>query len=101
MRYFVLLLVLVIPGLALAKPVKTLPRMTGILVLDDCDDQYQGKAEYRDNLTLLDSAGNQAFRISGFNNCESIGSSKMVAADPARMCIWVIENVAHRIRRFD
>lgn len=25
----------------------------------------------------------------------------MVAADPARKCIWVIENVAHRIRRFD
>src|SRR5262249_29501277 len=74
---------------------------TGILVLDNCDDQYQGKKEYKDNLTLLDSAGEQTFRVSGFNNCESIGSSRMVAADPARKCIWVIENVAHRIRRFD
>jgi len=74
---------------------------TGILVLDNCDDQYQGKEEYKDNLTLLDPTGKQTFRVSGFNTCESIGSSRMVAADPARKCIWVIENVAHRIRRFD
>jgi hypothetical protein len=25
----------------------------------------------------------------------------MVAADPARKCVWVIENVAQRVRRFD
>jgi DNA-binding beta-propeller fold protein YncE len=77
------------------------PMPTGILVLDNCDDQYDGKKEYKDNLTLLDTAGKQLFRVSGFNNCESIGSSRMVAADPARKCIWTIENVAHRIRRFD
>jgi DNA-binding beta-propeller fold protein YncE len=76
-------------------------RPTGILVLDDCDDQYRGKEVYEDNLTLLDSAGKQVFRVSGFNNCQSIGSSHMVATDPARKCIWVLENVAHRIRRFD
>jgi DNA-binding beta-propeller fold protein YncE len=70
---------------------------TGILVLDDCDDQE----EYKDNLTLLDLTGKQAFRVSGFNNCESIGSARMVAADPARKCIWAIENGTHRIRRFD
>jgi DNA-binding beta-propeller fold protein YncE len=74
---------------------------TGILVLDNCDDQYQGKAVYKDNLTFLDQTGKQKFRVSGFNNCESIGSSRMVVADPARKCIWVIENVAHRIRRFN
>ena len=62
----------------------------GILVLDN-----------KDNLTLLDPTGKQTFRVSGFNNCESIGSSRMIAADRARKCIWVIENVAHRIRRFD
>jgi DNA-binding beta-propeller fold protein YncE len=73
----------------------------GILVLDNCDELYQGKAEYKDNLTLIDPAGKQIFRTSGFNNCESIGSSRMIAADRQRKCIWVIENVAHRIRRFD
>lgn len=76
-------------------------RSTGILVLDDCDDQYDGKQTYQDNLTLLDGVGKQAFRVSGFNNCESIGSSRMIAVDSARKCIWVLENVAHRIRRFD
>lgn len=100
----VLLLALLMPALSPAKPERPLKdpaRPTGILVLDDCDEQYQGKQEYRDNLTLLDSTGKQAFRISGFNNCESIGSSRMVAVDQARKCIWVIENVARRIRRFD
>jgi DNA-binding beta-propeller fold protein YncE len=77
------------------------PKRTGILVLDNCDEQFQGKVEYEDNLTLLDSAGKQTFRVSGFNNCESIGSSRMIVADPKRDCIWTIENVAHRIRRFD
>ena len=76
-------------------------RSIGIVVLDNCDDVYDGKKEYKDNLTLLDTAGKQMFRMSGFNNCESIGSSRMIAADPARKRIWVIENVAHRIRRFD
>jgi DNA-binding beta-propeller fold protein YncE len=103
LRFFVLP-VLAIPALsvAVAAPApKEAAKLTGILVLDNCDDQYQGKEEYKDNLTLLDSAGKQTFRVSGFNNCESIGSSRMVAADPTRKCIWVIENVARRIRRFD
>ena len=85
-----------------AAPVpKDAPRLTGVLVLDNCDPKYDGKDEYADNLTLLDPAGKQRFRVSGFNNCESIGSSRMVAADPARKCIWTIENVANRLRRFD
>ncbi len=74
---------------------------TGILVLDNCDDKFRGKQDYHDNLTMLDPAGRRTFRISGLNNCESIGSSRMIATDRARRCVWVIENVAHRIRRFD
>jgi DNA-binding beta-propeller fold protein YncE len=76
-------------------------KRTGILILDNCDDEFRGKEAYEDNLTLLDPAGRRTFRVSGFNNCESIGSSHMIAADPARRRVWVIENVAHRIRRFD
>ena len=104
MHRFLLLPLLAICALSLAvaaPALKESEKPTGILVLDNCDDQYQGKEEYKDNLTLLDLTGKQMFRVSGFNNCESIGSSQMVAADPARKCIWVIENVAHRIRRFD
>jgi DNA-binding beta-propeller fold protein YncE len=73
----------------------------GVLVLDNCDDKYDGKASYEDNLTLFGSYGKQKFRITGFNNCQSIGSNRMIAADSKRKCVWVIENVAQRIRRFD
>jgi len=101
---FLLLPLLAILALSMAVTApapKESAKPTGILVLDNCDDQYQGKEQYQDNLTLLDPTGKLTFRVSGFNNCESIGSSRMVAAEPARKCIWVIENVAHRIRRFD
>jgi DNA-binding beta-propeller fold protein YncE len=80
---------------------KESPIPEGLLVLDNCDSQYEGKEGYTDNLTLLNSTGGRQFRISGFNNCESIGSSRMIAADMKRQSIWVIENVARRIRRFD
>lgn len=85
-----------------AAPVPLMPpKVTGILVLDNCDEQFRGKEAYEDNLTFLDSTGKQRFRVSGFNNCESIGCSRMIATDPIRRSVWVIENVAHRIRRFD
>jgi DNA-binding beta-propeller fold protein YncE len=104
MRLLLLLSLLAAPalsGVSAAPAPQESAEPAGILVLDDCDDQFRGKEEYRDNLTLLDPTGKQTFRVSGFNNCQSIGSSRMVAADPARKCVWVIENVAHRIRRFD
>jgi sugar lactone lactonase YvrE len=53
------------------------------------------------SLTLVDPAGKQTFRVSGFRNSESMGSSRMIAVDRARKCTWVIENSAHRLRRFD
>jgi hypothetical protein len=76
-------------------------KVSGVLILDNCDAHYDGKAEFHDNLTLLDGAGNRLFQISGFNNCESIGSSHMIATDVICRHIWVIENVGRRIRRFD
>jgi len=85
-----------------AAPVPVMPpKQTGILVLDDCDEQYLGKETYKDNLTFLDLSGKQLFRVSGFNTCEAIGSCHLIAPDPIRRCVWVIELVANRIRRFD
>lgn len=104
MLRFLGLFVLAIPFLpaAVSAPApKGGPKAASILVFDDCDDVYKGKDKYEDNLTLLDPTGKQTFRLSGFNNCQSIGCSRMVAADPARKCVWVIENVAHKVRRFD
>lgn len=74
---------------------------TGVLVLDDCDPEYQGKQNYEDNLTYYDANGNVVFRISGLNICESIGSNHMIAADLERGWIWVLENVGNRIHKYD
>ena len=94
--------VLACGALAAAAPISEEDaRGTGILVLDDCDDKYKDKESYQDNLTKFGRYGKQMFRVTGFNNCESIGSSHMIAADPVRKCAWVIENVARQIRRFD
>jgi hypothetical protein len=74
---------------------------SGVLVLDDCDEDFKGKASYADNLTALDASGKVTFSASGFNNCESIGSNHMVAVDPKRGWIWALENVGRRVRKFD
>ena len=73
----------------------------GVLVLDNCDPDYRGKDEYADNLSSIDGAGKVVFRVSGLNNCESIGSNHMVALDPKRGWVWVAENVGHRVRKYD
>ncbi len=73
----------------------------GVLVLDNCDPDYRGKDEYADNLTSIDAAGKVVFRASGLNNCESVGSSHMVAVDAKRGWVWVVENVGHRVRKYD
>ncbi|MFO0846418.1 MAG: hypothetical protein U0797_29295 [Gemmataceae bacterium] len=98
-------LALALGGLLSAGVAAPVPKVTtkssGVFVLDNCDELYRGKANYEDNFTLFDSTGKLTFRVSGFNNCESIGCSRMVAPDPARRCVWALENVAHRLRRFD
>ncbi len=73
----------------------------GVLILDDCDPIFRGKAEYNDNLTLIDHSGEKKFRTSGFNVCESVGSNRMIAVDSKRDRLWVVENCANRIRRVD
>jgi DNA-binding beta-propeller fold protein YncE len=73
----------------------------GVFVLDNCDPDFRGKENYEDNLSFIDPAGKVVFRVSGLNNCESIGSSHMVASDPSRGCAWILENVGHRILKYD
>jgi hypothetical protein len=73
----------------------------GVLVLDNCDPDYRGKDEYADNLSSIDGFGKVVFRASGLNNCESIGSSHMVAVDAKRGWVWIAENVGHRVRKYD
>jgi hypothetical protein len=98
--FLVVLVVQILTSVCADEPLDV-PRPVGVLVLDNCDDKFRGKKEYKDNLTFVNADGNQRFRISGFNNCESMGSSRMIAVDSIRNAIWVVENVAHRVRRFD
>src|SRR5689334_11433163 len=71
----------------------------GVFVLDDCDPVYKGKAAYEDNLSAIDPSGKLVFRVSGLNGCQSIGSSHLVANDPARNRVWALEIVGHRVRQ--
>jgi len=77
------------------------PAGSGVLVLDDCDEEYKGKASYGDNLTALDASAKVTFSVSSFNNCEAIGSNHMLAVDAKRGWVWALENVGHRVRKFD
>ncbi len=87
---------------ALAAPVpKEAAKTAGILVLDDSDRDFKGKAVYEDNLHFFGTDGKERFHLSGFNNAQTYSGTRMIATDPARKSIWVLENVAHRVRRFD
>lgn len=92
---------LVVPGAPFGAAAPVPAPKGGVLVLDNCDPDYRGKDEYADNLTSLDAAGKVVFRASGLNNCESVGSSHMVAVDAKRGWVWVVENVGHRVRKYD
>ena len=101
-RLMIVLVVCTASICATAAPVpKPAARPMGVLVLDDCDPIFKGKADYKDNLTLVNSAGKAVFRVSGFNNASAISSNRGIAVDSARQRIWVKDSVGHRIRQFD
>jgi hypothetical protein len=89
MRFFILMLVLAVPALALAKPArpKNTPKPAGILVLDNCDDQYEGKDEYQDNLTLVDP---ERFSSEGKSQAEHPVAALALQVDAAGSDVWVV-----------
>jgi hypothetical protein len=74
---------------------------SGILVLDNADPNFKDQLFYEDNLSCFGGDGQLAFRTTGFNNCETIGSNHQVALDADRGWIWTIETVQPRLRKFD
>jgi hypothetical protein len=76
-------------------------RTGGFLVLDDCDPDYKGKASYEDHLSFFNPDGKLVKRVSGLNNCQEIGSPHKIAIDRKREFVWAVENVGHRLLRFD
>ncbi|HVK18698.1 MAG TPA: hypothetical protein VM533_17330 [Fimbriiglobus sp.] len=89
-------------GMVPAAPVpKGRPPSAGVFVLDNCDPDYKGKAAYEDNLSAIDPSGKLVFRTPGLNQCESIGSNRLVANDPIRGRVWALEIVGHRVHQYD
>ncbi len=88
--------------LALALPAAPAPplKASGVIVLDDCDPKFDGKAAYEDNLSFLTPAGKLAKRVSGLNICQEIGSPHRIAIDAARKCAWVSETVGGRLMKY-
>jgi len=90
------------PGVAVAPGAEAAAaRPASVLVLDDCDPQFANKGHHEDNLTLFSPDTDIVFRASGFNAGAMSSSGRRVAVDRDRGGIWVIEDVARRIRRFD
>jgi len=73
----------------------------GILLLDNSDPESERRDQYDDRLYLLDSGGNVEGAVSGFNICETIGASHVLAVDEKRKTLWVAENVGGRLWHFD
>jgi hypothetical protein len=84
-----------------AAPAPREPAPGGVVVLDNCDPAVRGKDRYEDGLALYAVDGRRRFRADGLNVSPGIGPAHKVAADPARGAIWVNENTAGRVRKFD
>ena len=74
---------------------------SGLLVLDNSDPMFKDQANYNDHLTCLDEHGKILFRVSGLNNCQTIGSTNKIAVDRKRGWLWVTEGVENRILKYD
>ena len=72
-----------------------------LLVLDNCDPDFQGKYTYDDRLYMLDSRGRLETVITGFNQSEANSGSHVMAVDEQRKTLWVTENVGNRLWHFD
>jgi RNA polymerase sigma factor (sigma-70 family) len=73
----------------------------GVVVLDNCDPEYQGKTAYEDNLSFVSAAGKLRGRISTLNVCEEIGSPHRLVVDVQRGRLWLAETVGRRLLQYD
>jgi DNA-binding beta-propeller fold protein YncE len=74
---------------------------TAVVVLDDCDPNYEKGKSHDDGLRLLAADGSEIGRIGGLNNCQSIAMNHGIALDPERNRIYARELVEHRITVVD
>ena len=72
-----------------------------VVVLDDCDPNYEKGKSHDDGLRLLAGDGSVIGRIGGLNNCQSISMNHGIALDPERNRIYARELVERRITVVD
>jgi hypothetical protein len=76
--------------------------MPAVIVLDDCDPNFQFDVHSRDDaLRLFSADGKEIRRVGGLNNCQNIAMNHGVALDPQRGRIYARELVAHCVTATD
>jgi hypothetical protein len=75
--------------------------MPAVVVLDDCDPNYEKGKSHDDGLRILAADGKEIGRIGGLNNCQSIAMNHGIALDPERNRIYARELVERRITVVD
>jgi thiol-disulfide isomerase/thioredoxin len=72
-----------------------------VVVLDDCDEDFQEGRSHHDGLRFLGRAGNELRVLKDFNTCQSVGACHCIAVDAPRGRVYVCELVAHRVTATD
>jgi beta-lactamase regulating signal transducer with metallopeptidase domain/thiol-disulfide isomerase/thioredoxin len=72
-----------------------------VVVLDDCDPNFDKDRAHSDGIRLLDSSGKELWQTDGLNNCETVGAVHGIALDRQRGRIYSRELVSHRVKAFD
>jgi protocatechuate 3,4-dioxygenase beta subunit len=70
-----------------------------VALLDDCDPAFDGKAQYDDTISILESSGKVRWSKGGLNICQSTGANHALAVCPDGSVV-VCETVGKRLIRY-
>jgi beta-lactamase regulating signal transducer with metallopeptidase domain len=76
------------------------PTACSVVVLDNADPAYTGKENYDDTLSAYGADGKLIWQVAGFNVCEEVGGSHKLIWNARDRSLWVVENVADKVRKF-
>jgi outer membrane protein assembly factor BamB len=71
-----------------------------VLVLDDCDEDYQNPP-FEDAVLAFDSAGQLVYRVGGLNVCQSVGAHRMISVSADGKFFVARESVGRRLLAYD
>lgn len=78
----------------------SITRVPRILVLDNCDSNYE-VPPFNDEILLLNNKGDVINRINGLNICQNIGGNRAISVSDDGHFFVVCENVADKIAAYD